>query len=80
MNLQRSNALSPMNLEFNKNEDHNRQLLAQLQKNLARIKQGGGPDRIERHHKKGKLTARERIEYLTDKKPAIPGDRGICRG
>lgn len=55
-----------MNLEFNKNEDHNRQLLSQLQKRLAQTRQGGGPERIERHHSKGKLTARERIEYLTD--------------
>jgi acetyl-CoA carboxylase carboxyltransferase component len=55
-----------MNLEFNKNEDHNKRQLAQLRKNLARIKQGGGADRIERQHQKGKLTARERIEYLTD--------------
>jgi len=56
-----------MNLEFNKNEDHNRQLLRQLQKRLSQVRQGGGPDRIERLHQKGKLTARERIEYLTDK-------------
>ncbi len=57
-----------MNLEFNKNEDHNRQLVNHLQKKLRRIKQGGGADRIDRHHKKGKLTARERITYLADKK------------
>jgi acetyl-CoA carboxylase carboxyltransferase component len=56
-----------MNLEFNKNEDHNRQLLSQLQKRLAKVRKGGGSDRIEKHHKKGKLTARERIEYLIDK-------------
>ena len=55
-----------MNLEFNKNEDHNRQLLSSLQKKLAKIKQGGGASRIEKHHKKGKLTARERIDYLLD--------------
>ncbi len=55
-----------MNLEFNKNEDHNRRLLAQLQKRLAQVKLGGGARRIDKHHKKGKLTARERIDYLTD--------------
>jgi propionyl-CoA carboxylase beta chain len=27
---------------------------------------GGGEDRIEAHHKKGKLTARERIHFLLD--------------
>jgi acetyl-CoA carboxylase carboxyltransferase component len=57
-----------MNLEFNKNEDYNRQLVNQLQKKLRQVKQGGGTDRIEKHHKKGKLTARERITYLADKK------------
>ena len=56
-----------MNLEFNKNEDHNRQLAAQLQTKLGKIKQGGGLERIEKHHQKGKLTARERINYLVDK-------------
>ena len=55
-----------MNLEFNKNEDHNRQLVSHLQTQLHRIKQGGGSARIEKHHSKGKLTARERIDYLTD--------------
>ena len=57
-----------MNLEFNKNEDYNRQLVNHLQKKLRQVKQGGGADRIEKHHKKGKLTARERITYLADKK------------
>jgi acetyl-CoA carboxylase carboxyltransferase component len=57
-----------MNLDFNKNEDHNKQLVNQLQKKLRQVKLGGGPARIEKHHKKGKLTARERIAYLTDKK------------
>ena len=56
-----------MNLEFNKNEDHNRQLLSDLRRRLAEIKLGGGPDRIEKHHQKGKLTARERIDHLIDK-------------
>jgi acetyl-CoA carboxylase carboxyltransferase component len=30
-------------------------------------KEGGGPERIEAHHKRGKLTARERIDLLLDK-------------
>ncbi|MEM0984036.1 MAG: acyl-CoA carboxylase subunit beta [Planctomycetota bacterium] len=32
----------------------------------AKIKQGGGPKAIERHHAKGRLTARERVEKLID--------------
>jgi acetyl-CoA carboxylase carboxyltransferase component len=31
-----------------------------------RLRQGGGPDKIERQHAAGKLTARERIALLTD--------------
>ena len=37
-----------------------------MRKNLARVKLGGGKSRIEKHHAKGKMTARERIEYLLD--------------
>ena len=37
-----------------------------LLKNKEQAKLGGGPDRIESQHKKGKLTARERIELLVD--------------
>jgi acetyl-CoA carboxylase carboxyltransferase component len=32
----------------------------------ARVRQGGGPDKIERQHAQGKLTARERIDLLLD--------------
>jgi acetyl-CoA carboxylase carboxyltransferase component len=31
------------------------------------LQQGGGPDKIDRQHKQGKLTARERINLLLDK-------------
>ncbi len=37
-----------------------------LLKNKEKAKLGGGTDRIESQHKKGKLTARERIELLVD--------------
>ncbi len=37
-----------------------------LLKNKEQAKLGGGPERIESQHKKGKLTARERIELLVD--------------
>lgn len=55
-----------MDIEFNKNEDQNKQLLFQLKKKLDTVKLGGGKSRIEKEHEKGKLTARERIDYLTD--------------
>jgi 3-methylcrotonyl-CoA carboxylase beta subunit len=55
-----------MDLKFNKNEDHNKLLLSDLKRKLAKVKLGGGKKRIEKHHAKGKLTARERIDYLVD--------------
>lgn len=38
----------------------------ELQKKKEKIKKGGGEKRIEKQHKKGKMTARERINYLLD--------------
>lgn len=55
-----------MDLDFNKNEDHNKLLLSQLRQKLAQVSLGGGEKRIEKHHAKGKMTARERINYLLD--------------
>ena len=61
-----------MDINFNKNEDYNKLLLADLKKQLGRVKLGGGKSRIAKQHSKGKLTARERIDYLLDsKKPSI---------
>src|SRR5690554_5297850 len=55
-----------MNIKFNKNEDHNKLQLSDLRKRLAIVHKGGGEERIKRLHDKGKLTARERIDYLLD--------------
>ncbi|MFC5194972.1 acyl-CoA carboxylase subunit beta [Bizionia hallyeonensis] len=61
-----------MDINFNKNEDHNKLLVSELKKRLTYVKLGGGKKSIEKQHAKGKLTARERIDYLLDaKKPAI---------
>ena len=54
-------------LEFNKNEDKLKQLASQLKDKTKKVKSGGGEKKIEEQHQKGKLTARERIEHLTDK-------------
>lgn len=54
-------------LEFNKNEDQFKQLCFQLTAKEKKTKLGGGEKKIAEQHQKGKLTARERIEYLTDK-------------
>ena len=61
-----------MNVEFNRNEDVMKLSLAQLQKHLHKISQGGGKKAIEKQREKNKLTARERISYLCDQnKPFI---------
>ncbi len=56
-----------MDLNFNQNEDHNKLLLSELKKRFAQVKLGGGEKRIEKLHEEGKMTARERIDYLLDK-------------
>lgn len=56
-----------MDITFNQNEDQNKQLLFHLQKKIETVKLGGGKSRIAKEHEKGKLTARERIDYLIDK-------------
>jgi acetyl-CoA carboxylase carboxyltransferase component len=56
-----------MDLKFNKNEDHNKLKLSELRNRLNEAKKGGGKARIEKQHVQGKMTARERIEYLLDK-------------
>ncbi len=56
-----------MDLNFNKNEDHNKLLLSELKQKLAKVKLGGGEKKIAKLHGDGKMTARERIDYLFDK-------------
>ena len=55
-----------MDIKFNKNEDHNKLLVSDLKRRFAKVKLGGGEKRIEKHHNAGKLTARERINFLLD--------------
>ncbi|MCC6837569.1 MAG: acyl-CoA carboxylase subunit beta [Bacteroidia bacterium] len=56
-----------MDLEFNKNEDKLNLLISAMEQKLAKIYLGGGKSRIDKQHEQGKLTARERIEFLIDK-------------
>jgi len=58
--------MAKMDLEFNKNEDQFKQLLSQLHTKQKKTNLGGGEKKIDEQHQKGKLTARERIAYLTD--------------
>lgn len=55
-------------LDFNKNEDVNKLLVSDLNRKLEQVYLGGGKKRIDKEHEKGKLTARERIDYLLDPK------------
>jgi acetyl-CoA carboxylase carboxyltransferase component len=43
-----------------------RDLTTEFQQLETRLRLGGGPDKIERQHQQGKLTARERIDLLLD--------------
>ena len=55
-----------MNLNFNKNEDFNKQRLYELKTLLKKIQAGGGELAAEKQKALGKLLARERISYLID--------------
>ena len=44
-----------------------RELTDELHRLEAKLRIGGGPDKIDRQHQQGKLTARERIDLLLDK-------------
>jgi 3-methylcrotonyl-CoA carboxylase beta subunit len=59
--------LSLMNIEFNRNEDTMKLLVSAMNRKLEKIHLGGGAKRIEKLHAEGKMTARERIDYLVDK-------------
>ena len=56
-----------MDLAFNKNEDHNKLARDEVRQRLEKIKRGGGDKALEKLHSQGKLSARERIDYLLDK-------------
>ncbi len=53
-------------IELNKNEDEMKLHLSRLQHRLEKIKLGGGEAAIAKQHKRGKMTARERIDFLID--------------
>ncbi|SEL74665.1 Acetyl-CoA carboxylase, carboxyltransferase component [Maribacter orientalis] len=55
-----------MDLKFNQNEDRNKLLLSDLRRKLTEISLGGGKAKIAKQHDQGKMTARERIDYLLD--------------
>ncbi len=55
-----------MDLEFNKNEDKMRLLISEMTQKFDKVSLGGGKSKIKKQHEQGKLTARERIDFLLD--------------
>src|SRR5881275_2369270 len=54
-------------LRRSEGEPRMKHILEKLEERRARARAGGGEARIEAQHKRGKLTARERLELLMDK-------------
>lgn len=57
-------------LERAQNADALKLAVSNMQRRLDRIHEGGGAKRIEKLHEEGKMSARERIDYLLD--PGAP--------
>lgn len=57
-----------INLEESKNDDNIRLMISELKNKQQKVNLGGGKAKIEKQHAKGKLTARERIDFLLDDK------------
>ena len=54
-------------------------LVETMEERAAEVRKGGGEGRIDREHERGKLTARERIEYLVDEPEAF-SELGLFAG
>jgi acetyl-CoA carboxylase carboxyltransferase component len=59
-------SVQPTSEEFARNREAMLAKLAELTAEQAKAVAGGGPKYVERHRRRGKLTARERIELLVD--------------
>ncbi len=55
-----------IDLEFNQNEDLNKQAVSALKRKLRKIYAGGGEKAAEKHCGKGKMLVRDRVAYLLD--------------
>lgn len=53
-------------IDFNANEDQNKQLVYELKTKFKKVSLGGGEKAAAKQKEKGKLLARERIDYLRD--------------
>jgi 3-methylcrotonyl-CoA carboxylase beta subunit len=59
--------MEKIDIEKSKNEDSMMLAISDVQYKLEKIHQGGGTKKIEKEHALGKMTARERIQFLLDK-------------
>ena len=57
--------------DLSQNGKEHVELIKNLNSKLNQVYEGGGPEKVKKHHQKGKLTARERIDYLLDQFEAI---------
>jgi 3-methylcrotonyl-CoA carboxylase beta subunit/propionyl-CoA carboxylase len=62
--------VNPGDSEFSANRDWMQSIVEELRERQAQVRAGGGPALVERHHSRGKLLARERVERLLD--PGTP--------
>lgn len=60
------NKNTAVDLTFNKNEDAMKLTIVKMKRRLSEIAQGGGKKKMEKMRSDGRLTARERIDFLLD--------------
>ncbi|MCA8948289.1 MAG: methylcrotonoyl-CoA carboxylase [Planctomycetes bacterium] len=58
--------VKPGSPEFEQNRAHHLETIGAIRALVEAAKQGGGPESVERHHKRGKLLPRERIDAILD--------------
>src|ERR1041385_7892748 len=64
---QKAETVSPAGSENETKKSRLRELTHELREIEAKLRLGGGAERVEKQHQQGKLTARERIDLLLDK-------------
>lgn len=58
--------IDPSSIEFQENATHLKSLVQEFRNAVEQVKLGGGAAAVEKHKKRGKLLARERIQKLID--------------
>lgn len=58
--------MAKLDIEANRNEDLMKQMVDEVHRKLAKIHEGGGAKAAQKQKEKGKMLARERVEFLRD--------------